>query len=469
LFGQTFRDRVAVTFITLSVVVGSILGIATVRSYTQPQSTLQAATGPSQGSVAGATSGGSGAPAGGGAAATSGGGGGGAPGGAGGGGASANQAASGVSRDKIVVGGIFDMTGPVDSSVERDTVKSYFQKVNAAGGINGRQLQMIDCDSKYDSTAAHQCAIQMVNAHVLAIVGWTAPQGENNEVKFLASDNGIPIIGGLGTPEEFAYPLSYPVSTPFTRYGQAIGARAGQLGFKHPAVVTLSDVPWVVPVRQKLIDALTAAGAPPTHIEDAKGTDGDYTAHVYNLMHANDAKGTTAQCNGVQTCPDSLVAALDPFSYTRLFQAMDRAQWHTHLLASGLDKGSVQGAYGDQLVGAQSLVPFLSPYDNPGNPTVADYLSSVKRYYPNQYAALDIYTQHSWTAAMVFAEALKRAGPGVTRDSLAQSLNSIQGFQTGWSTPLSYGSGTHDPNHCFRFMTHDASTWRTISDWVCLN
>ncbi len=462
MYGQTFRERVAITFIVLSVVVGSILGIATVRSYTQPTATLQAATG-NGGEVAGATADTSGAGTG--AATTVGSG---TGGGGGGGGASAGQAGSGVSKDKIVVGGIFDMTGPVDSSVERDTVRAYFQKVNAAGGVNGRQLQMIDCDSKYDATAAHQCSIQMAQAHVLAIVGWTAPQGENNEVKFLTEDNGIPIIGGLGTPEEYAHALSYPVSTPFTRYGAAIGARAGELGVHHPAVITLSDVPWVAPVRQKLIDALTAAGAPPTHVEDAKATDGDYTAHVYNLMHASDYGGTTKKCNGIETCPDALVAALDPFSYTRLFQAMDRAAWHTKVIGGGLDKGNVQSAYGDQLNGAQSLVPFLSPYDNPGNPTVADYLSTVRRYYPNQYAALDIYTQHSWTSAMVFVAALKRAGPNVTRESLVQSLNSIQGFQTGWSVPISYGGGLHDPNHCFRWMTHNGS-WRTVSDWKCFN
>ena len=463
MYGQTFRERVAVSFIVLAVVVGTFLGIATVHSYTQPASTLQAASG--GGEVQGATAAVSAAPASGGGSST-----GGSSAGAGAGaGASSNQLASGISKDRIVVGGIFDMTGPVDSSVERDTVRAYFQKVNAAGGINGRQLQMVDCDSKYDATAAHQCSIQMAQAHVLAIVGWTAPQGENNEVKFLTEDNGIPIIGGLGTPEEYNHALSYPVSTPFTRYGLAIGARAGELGVHHPAVITLSDVPWVAPVRQKLIDALTAAGAPPTHVEDAKATDGDYTAHVFNLMHSSDYSGTSKKCNGIETCPDALVAALDPFSYTRLFQAMDRAAWHTKVIGGGLDKGNVQRAYGDQLTGAQSLVPFVSPYDNPGNPTVADYLSTVRRYYPNQYAALDIYTQHSWTSAMVFVAALRKAGANVTRESLAQALNSIQGFQTGWSTPISYGGGLHDPNHCFRWMTHDASSWHTVSDWKCFN
>ena len=100
---------------------------------------------------------------------------------------------------------------------------------------------------------------------------------------------------------------------------------------------------------------------------------------------------------------------------------------------------------------------------------IADYLSTVRHYYPNQYDALDIYTQHSWTSAMIFVAALRKAGPNVNRSSLAQALNSIQGFDTGWSTPISYGGGLHDPNHCFRWMTHDASNWHTVSQWKCFN
>src|SRR5581483_7082931 len=64
----------------------------------------------------------------------------------------------GVTADAITVGGIFDETGPVDATVERDTVRSYFNQVNAAGGINGRKLRLLDCDSAFDPSRAHQCS-----------------------------------------------------------------------------------------------------------------------------------------------------------------------------------------------------------------------------------------------------------------------------------------------------------------------
>ncbi|GAC1331311.1 MAG: hypothetical protein NVSMB17_09320 [Candidatus Dormibacteria bacterium] len=486
------RERVAIVFITAAIVISAVAGTAAVVSFNQkPTATalnggpLTDAPGVTVGDVSGDTSPGS--PS---SAAPSGSTGGSATGGSGGsktttssggkagataarGGAlSTSQADSGVSGDKIVVGGIFDETGAVDSTVERDTVRAYFSKINAQGGINGRRLSLIDCDSRYDSTGATQCANQMISNKILSIVGWTAPKGENEQVQRLAQA-GIPIIGGLGTPEEFNSPLSFPVSVPFTRYGQGIAARAAELGIKHPAIVVINDVPWVATVLDALKESLHARGIQETHIDKASATQGSYDQDVLQLRHQNDS-GPCATNDSSKDCPDGLITALDPFSYSKLFAAMDGAGWHTQILGGGMDKGTSQHDYADQINNANSLVPFISPYDNPNNPTVADYLATVNKYYPGkQYKALDIYTQHSWTAAQIFVEAVKRAGKDLNRQSLVDALNSIKDFDTGWSKPISYAPGNHDPNHCFRWMKHDNSTydqggtWHTVSDWMC--
>src|SRR3979409_1782586 len=148
---------------------------------------------------------------------------------------------------------------------------------------------------------------------------------------------------------------------------------------------------------------------------------------------------------------------------------MQANSWYPGVLGAGLDKFNVQKSYGNELGKAHSLVPFLSPYDHQGNATVRAYLGSVQQYYPGQFQALDIYTQHAWTAAMVFAEAAKRAGANLNRSSLAQALDSIQNFDTGWSVPLTYGSGAHDPNRCFKYMLDRAprGSWSTVSGWIC--
>ena len=148
---------------------------------------------------------------------------------------------------------------------------------------------------------------------------------------------------------------------------------------------------------------------------------------------------------------------------------MEAAGWYPHVLGAGLDKFNVQRSYDKEIYGAHSLVPFFSPYDHQSNPTVRQYLASVEHYYPGQFQALDIYTQHAWTAAMLFVAAAKAAGSNLTQASLIQALNGIKNFQTGWSVPLSYGQGAHDPNRCFTYTVDNAprGTWSTLGGWHC--
>jgi ABC-type branched-subunit amino acid transport system substrate-binding protein len=442
-----------VSLLGAAVVLGAVLGVMTVRSFTQPASTALV----QQGDVSGAQSGAS-------AAAM--------PGALGSGGGSASGGSGGVSGGKITIGGFFDVTGPVDSSVERDTVRAYMQAVNQGGGINGRQVEYVWCDSKYDASSAHACAQYLISQNVLAVVGLTAPLGENNEIQTL-THAGIPVIGGLGTPAEYTDALAFPTSANFYRYGTAIADEAKALGVHHPAVVVLGDVPWVHPVEANLLNRLAADGITYTDVEEVSATQASYTATVFNLQHSHHGPsgggaGPGYQCAATdRSCPDYVIAALDPFSYHRLFDAMEAANWYPGVLGAGLDKFNVQKSYDGELRNAHSLVPFLSPYDHQGNATVRQYLGTVQHFYPGQFQALDIYTQHAWTAAMVFVEAARKAGNNLTRDSLVQALNSLQSFQTGWSVPLTYGSGAHDPNRCFTYTSAEGGGWHTTSGWIC--
>src|SRR5437879_9606013 len=263
-----FRERTAVSLLAAALVVGAVLGVLTVRSFTQPSSTSVV----SQGEVAGAQANASPAAM---------------PGAPGTGGAPSSGGGT-VSGGTITIGGFFDITGPIDSSVERDTVRAYMQAVNQAGGINGRQVEYVWCDSKYDASSAGQCARYLIAQNVLAVVGLTAPLGENDQIRTLTAA-GIPVLGGLGTPAEYGDRLSFPVSANFYRYGTAIADEAKALGVKHPAVVVLGDVPWVHPVEANLLNRLAANGIAYTGLEEVWATRASYTSTAFNLQHAHHA------------------------------------------------------------------------------------------------------------------------------------------------------------------------------------
>jgi len=365
----------------------------------------------------------------------------------------------GVNRGVITVGGIYDETGPIDATVERDTVRSYFNLVNSQGGVNGYKFQLIDCDSKYDPSSAHQCAQKLISQGVLAIVGWLSLSGEQNETAYLTSQ-GVPIIGGLGVPAEFSSPLSYPTTPSLITDGTALGTHAGQVGLKKPGVIFL-NANFIQPVEQSFLAAMKQQGITPVDVETVDATKADYTDIVLKF-----------QTSGAQ----SVAAFVDPFSYARLFQAMERQNFHVPVLGGGLDKASANQQYDSgcgstcAVYGADSATPVLEYLDHQGTPAISQYLNAVHTYYPSQFGALDAYTTYQWLAAEVFVQAVKSIGNApVTRTSLVNALNNMKNFDDGGITqPISYSAGnSHDPLHCLEWLHNYNGQWKTTSNWNC--
>jgi branched-chain amino acid transport system substrate-binding protein len=358
----------------------------------------------------------------------------------------------------ITVGGIYDETGPIDATVERDTVRSYFDLVNAQGGVNGYKFQLIDCESKYDPSSAHQCAQKLISQNVMAIVGWLSLSGEQSETPYLTGQ-GVPIVGGLGVPAEYQSPLSYPTTPSLVTDGTALGTHAGQIGIKKPGVIFL-NANFIQPVEQSFLAAMKRQGISPVDVETVDATKADYTDIVLKF-----------QSSGAQ----SVAAFVDPFSYARLFQAMERQNWHVPVLGGGLDKASANRQYDSgcgsscAVFGADSATPVLEALDHTSTPAIAQYLNAVRTYYPGQYGALDAYSTYQWLAAEVFVQAVKSLGGNpVTRQSLAGALNGLRNLDNGGITPpISYGPGNHDPLKCLQWLHNYNGQWRTTSNWNC--
>jgi branched-chain amino acid transport system substrate-binding protein len=360
--------------------------------------------------------------------------------------------AAGVSGGVITVGGIFDETGPLDATVQRDTVRAYFNQVNATGGVNGYRFRLVDCDSAFDPTRGHQCSERLVGSGVLAMVGWLSASSEQTETTYLTSQ-GIPVIGGLGVPTEFESPLSFPVAPNLLGATvEGLSAHAVELGIHAPAVVVINS-PFTAPAAQRITDSLHRHGIHEKSVDFADATKPDYTDLAVKI-----------RLEGA----DSIIAGLDPFSYARFFQALDRQNFHPTFLGFGLDKRSAAKQYGTAVYGAESATPFLEPDEHMSVPAMSEYYGAVQRYFPAQVDALDVYTEGTWVAARLFVEAVRRLGttPPTSR-SLVDSLNHITRWDNGLTVPLTYSPGPHDPNHCVQWIRNQQGAWHTYSGWNC--
>jgi ABC-type branched-subunit amino acid transport system substrate-binding protein len=366
-------------------------------------------------------------------------------------GAPASQVGPALPGGVITVGGIYEETGPVDATVGRDTVRAYFNEVNAAGGVNGHRLSLVDCDSAFDPTRGHQCSERLANSGILAMVGWLTPSSEEAETQYL-TQRGIPIFGGLGVPAEFQSPLSFPVTSNLMRVVDGFSAHAFELGIRAPAVVII-NTPFTSRAGPAFADALHRHGIHEKSMDFVDATKPDYTDLAVKI-----------RLEGA----DSIMAGLDPFSYARFFQALDRQNFHPPFMGVGLDKKSAERQYGTAVYGAESGTSFLEPDEHMDAPAMREYYGAMQRYFPTEINDLDVYAEGAWVAAKLFVEALRRMGSTpVTAKALVESVNHISGFDTGLTVPLSFGPGPHDPNHCLQWMRNQQGTWHTYSGWNC--
>jgi branched-chain amino acid transport system substrate-binding protein len=96
----------------------------------------------------------------------------------------------------IKIGGLFSVTGPASflGEPERNTAQMVVDEINKAGGIKGRQLQLIAYDTQGDATKAVQAATRLVkDDKVVAIIG-PSTTGDTMAVIPVAEKAGIPLI-----------------------------------------------------------------------------------------------------------------------------------------------------------------------------------------------------------------------------------------------------------------------------------
>lgn len=96
----------------------------------------------------------------------------------------------------IKIGALFAVTGPASflGEPERNTAQMVVDEINKAGGVKGRQLQLIVYDTQGDATKAVQAATRLIKEdNVVAIIG-PSTTGDSMAVIPLVEKAQIPLI-----------------------------------------------------------------------------------------------------------------------------------------------------------------------------------------------------------------------------------------------------------------------------------
>ncbi|MDO5677882.1 MAG: ABC transporter substrate-binding protein [Propionibacteriaceae bacterium] len=111
---------------------------------------------------------------------------------------------SGASGDKIRLGVNYELSGPVATYGQASVagIKMAVKEINDAGGLDGKQIELVEYDNKSDAAEATTLATRLMSQDgVLACMG-PATSGNFKATIPVADDSKVPVVSGSATADD---------------------------------------------------------------------------------------------------------------------------------------------------------------------------------------------------------------------------------------------------------------------------
>jgi branched-chain amino acid transport system substrate-binding protein len=341
----------------------------------------------------------------------------------------AHTAETGVSDTEILVGQFAAQTGPAAELGKRMQlgILAHFNAVNAAGGINGRNLKLVSRDDGYEPEKAAAAVKALIEEDkVFALVGSV---GTPTTLAAVPAINAaaIPLIGPFTGAQALREPFNrniFHVRASYFDETERIVQHLSTVGITRIAVFYQNDS-YGKAGLEGVTRALTKRNLKPAASVTVERNSVDVAAPLAEILKA--APEAVIQISAYKSC-----AAL-------IKQARAKAYGGQFFNVSFVGSKALAEELGDAGAGVtiSQVVPF--PY-TPSSAVVREY---QQRMTETGHKDFDFSSMEGFLAAKVFTEGLRRAGKALTRESLVTALESMREHNMGGFT-VSYGPKSHE-------------------------
>lgn len=321
---------------------------------------------------------------------------------------------------QVKIGSVLSVTGPASflGDPEKKTLEIYVEKINASGGVNGQQLQLIVYDDGGDANAARTFATRLVEQdQVAAMVGGTTtgatlamiPVFEEAQIPFISLAGAIQIIEPVRkwvfkTPHTDKMACEKIFEDLKSRNLTSIALISGTGGFGKS-------------MSQQCRAVAPNYGITIVHEETYGPRDSDMTPQLTNIKNQ---AGVQAVVNpGFGQGP-----AIVTRNYRQLDIALPLYQSHGVASKQFIDLAG-PAANGVRLPAAALLIAERLPDNDPQKPVVLGY---KKTYEENTKQEVSTFGGHAYDGLMILVEAAKRAGtfdPAKVRDEIEKTKDFV--------------------------------------------
>ncbi|GAB1818156.1 ABC transporter substrate-binding protein [Herbidospora sp. RD11066] len=367
----------------------------------------------------------------------------------------AGQRADGLYPEKVVVGGIYPLSGPASAyAAVAQGVSAYFAHANEHGGVAGRQVEFLVRDDGYQPARAVEEARRLVDSDRVFALFQTLGTPSTAAVRSYADQRGVPQLFVASGASEWADP-AYPWTIGFQpTYAAEARVLAHYLLDERPhatvAVLYQND-----DFGRELLTAFERAVA---------GTGVRVVARrSYEVMDAD----VQAQMASLAESEAGVFLNVGTPKFAAQALAADAAMtgWNPlHLLNGVANTPSLIAAVGPEVLrGVLTTNFYKDPAAWPDDPDVRTYLDAVARHAPDADPSSS-QVMFGWTSAQAFAATMERMDCP-SREGLMAAARNLREVRIGTLLPgitLSTGPGDPHPVEELRVFRFGDSRWEAV-------
>lgn len=353
----------------------------------------------------------------------------------------------------IKVGAVSSITGPAAFPEVPGAAQAVFDRVNAAGGVAGRQIEYISEDDGADPAQASQAARRLLDEEeVVAFAGSASLVECSVNAAAYAQRDVVSVMGTGIEPSCFESTNIAPVNNGTIQgYASLLFYASEELGHERVCPVILNTPGLTEPYLALIERWEQETGSTAAHIDTSVVLGDDPTPAILAVRDAG--------CDAVVFNSNEPVAVA--FMNTVKQQGvLDDADWLTLTAAyteTAVEALQEQGTLG--LYVNSEFLPFM------GDAAELDEWRETLTDAGVQLTSLSI---GGYVSAEILVEVLQSIEGDITRETVTEAFRDLDEVDNAlMGMPFTFGDAiAHNPNRASQMVQATENGWETVSDWV---
>jgi len=358
-----------------------------------------------------------------------------------------------ASGDVINVGALFNVTGG-QASLDAPALNGfnlYFDQVNAAGGINGKQINVVSYDGKTDQTTCANNTKKMIDVDNVVAIGGLSDTNYALAAGAVAQQAGIPIVFSGATkpslPDEvgdFAFMTAFGDDTCAYAAAEYV---YNDLGLTKAYLLIDQSMEFTTTLADFFQDRFETLGGEIVLTDNYMNKDPDFSAQIDRYLADN--KG--AEFLFFSGVPDDAGVLIKQFR--------DKGVTEPIVSGDGFDTPLLWEVAGDQSEGV--IVSTHCSFENT-DAVVQDFVAAYTETYGN--APENAFAALGYDCAKIIATAIETCGDDVTSENIKVNLEAIESLKCVTGT-ISYTNG-HVPDKTASMLIVENGAFSFIKEIV---